>query len=203
MHPLNGWHLEFPDQSGRILLPIELERLELFGPRPEVGARFVSRASILSTSYRSFVHSVDLIAPEGSMWARLHRIKFWRFYVPFAKVNFHGPKDEYFISKEWNSALPQSSVSACCIRLDMPADQKQPAMRLVTAKITLSPAEMVQFHAVQGNEQAEIEWLFGRLAGKDAVACCGIASMASDFPGRHQRRVECRRPACCPATRAS
>ena len=169
MHPLNGWHLEFPDQSGRILLPIELERLELFGPRPEVGARFVSRASILSTSYRSFVHSVDLIAPEGSMWARLHRIKFWRFYVPFAKVNFHGPKDEYFISKEWNSALPQSSVSACCIRLDMPADQKQPAMRLVTAKITLSPAEMVQFHAVQGNEQAEIEWLFGRLAGKDAV----------------------------------
>ena len=47
--------------------------------------------------------------------------------------------------------------------------RKQPAMRLVTAKITLSPAEMVQFHAVQGNEQAEIEWLFGRLAGKDAV----------------------------------
>jgi malonyl CoA-acyl carrier protein transacylase/phosphopantetheinyl transferase (holo-ACP synthase) len=169
MHPLNGWHLEFPDQSGRILLPIELERLELFGPRPEVGARFVSRASILATSYRSFVHSVDLIAPKGSMWARLHRIKFWRFYVPFAKVNFHGPKDEYFISKEWNSSLPQSSVPACCVRLDMPADQKQPAMRLVTAKVTLSPAEMMQYYGVQGNEQAEIEWLFGRLAGKDAA----------------------------------
>lgn len=169
MHPLAAWHLEFPDQSGRILLPIELDRIDLFGPRPDVGARFTSRASILATSYRHFVHGVDVIGPDGKMWCRIHRLKYWRFYVPFAKVNFHGPKDEYFISREWKLALPSSPVPAACIRLDMPADQKQAAMRLVTAKVTLSPPEWDEFRAGAGHEQRQTEWLFGRLAAKDAV----------------------------------
>jgi malonyl CoA-acyl carrier protein transacylase/phosphopantetheinyl transferase len=168
-HPMAAWHLEFPDQSGRILLPIELDKIDLFGPRPDVGARFTSRASILATSYRHFVHGVDVIGPDGKMWCRIHRLKYWRFYVPFAKVNFHGPKDEYFISREWKLALPSSPVPAACIRLDMPADQKQAAMRLVTAKVTLSPPEWDEFRAGAGHEQRQTEWLFGRLAAKDAV----------------------------------
>jgi phosphopantetheinyl transferase len=169
MHPLAAWHLEFPDQAGRILLPIELEKIDLFGPRPEVGARFISHGSILAASYRHFVHAVNVIGSDGNMWCRFHRVKYWRFYVPFGKVNFHGPKDEYFISKEWKLALPPSPVPAACVRLDMPADQKQAAMRLVTAKVTLSRSEWQEFRGAKGKEQRQSEWLFGRLAAKDAV----------------------------------
>jgi len=168
MHPITGWHLEFPDQSGRILLPIELEKLELFGPRPEVGTRFTTRGSMLASSYRNFVHAVDLVDQDRKLWSRMHRLTFWRFYVPFADVNFHGPKDEYFISKEWDVAGPRSTV-ASCIRLDVPPDQKQAGMRTVTAKVILAPQELDQFRTVTGDEQRESQWLFDRLAAKDAV----------------------------------
>jgi malonyl CoA-acyl carrier protein transacylase len=168
LHPITAWHLEFPDQSGRILLPVELERLELFGPRPPVGTRFVSRASMLASSYRNFVHSVDLIDQYARLWSRMRRLTFWRFYVPFAKVNFFGPKDEYFISQEWNVAVPRS-VPASCIRLDIPPDQKQAGMRMVTAKVILASEEFRQFKAIAGDEQYESQWLFDRLACKDAV----------------------------------
>jgi phosphopantetheinyl transferase len=167
MHPLTGWHLEFPDQSGRVMLPIEVKKLEVFGRSPEVGARFISRASTVATNYRHFIHAVDMIGPDGNMWSRLHRVKFWRFYIPFNKVNFHGPKDEYFISEE--IPLQPASVSAHCVRLDVPADQRQAGMRLVTAKVTLSPSEWPEFRALQGSEQEQTEWLFGRLAMKDTV----------------------------------
>jgi phosphopantetheinyl transferase (holo-ACP synthase) len=169
MHPISGWHLEFPDQSGRILLPVELKTLELFGSQPDIGTRFISRGSMLASSYRNFIHAVDLIDQDGKLWSRMHRLTFWRFYVPFAKVNFHGPKDEYFISKEWDLALPRSVVPASCVRLDIPPDQKQAGMRIVTAKVVLAPSELAQFRAVAGDEQRESQWLFDRLAGKDAV----------------------------------
>jgi malonyl CoA-acyl carrier protein transacylase/phosphopantetheinyl transferase (holo-ACP synthase) len=168
MHPITARHLEFPDQSGRILLPVELEQLELFGARLEVGTRLITRASMLASSYRNFIHAVDVVDQNGRFWSRMHRLTFWRFYVPFANVNFHGPKDEYFISKEWNVAVPRS-VSASCARLDIPPDQKQAGMRTVTAKVILAPEELTQFRAVAGDEQRESEWLFDRLAGKDAV----------------------------------
>src|SRR5262249_7315377 len=76
---------------------------------------------------------------------------------------------EYFISREWKPGWPQSSVPACCIRLDVPADQKQATMRLVTAKVTLSPMEWQQFRRLGSDGQSQIDWLFGRLAAKDAL----------------------------------
>jgi hypothetical protein len=198
MHPLAAWHLEKPDQSGRVLLPIEVEKIEMFGPRPEVGARFRSRGVILETTPRYFLHQVDVLPLSSSkLWCRFHRIKYWRFYVPFAKVNFHGPKDEYFISTEWAAplergqrgegrgevvekgdrevtAVPRPSPlapgpSAACIRLDIPVDQKQAGLRLVTSRVTLSPQEMPEFRRLDKDERRQTEWLFGRIAAKDAV----------------------------------
>jgi phosphopantetheinyl transferase (holo-ACP synthase) len=121
-----------------------------------------------ASSYRNFIHAVDLVDQDGKLWSRMHRLTFWRFYVPFAKVNFHGPKDEYFISKVWDLAVPRS-VPAACIRLDIPPDQKQAGMRMVTSKVILAPEELTQFRAAAGDEQHESDWLFDRLAGKDAV----------------------------------
>lgn len=169
MHPISAWHLEFEDQSGRVLLPVELKKIELFGPQLASGTRLASRCSAHGGSYRHFSHSVDLIGPDGRLWSRMRDLTFWRFYVPFAEVNFFGPKDEYFISKPWDVGLEGSAVPACCIRLDTPTDQKQKTMRIVTSKVTLAPAEMVQYRALGGDEEGEIAWLFGRLAAKDAV----------------------------------
>ena len=129
------------------------------------------------------------------MWARLHRIKFWRFLVPFAKVIYVGRRG--FISPEWNSALPQSSVSACCIRLDMPADQKQPAMRLVTAKITLVRRRWCNFMQCRATSKRRSNGYLAGSAGKDAVRMLWYSQHGERlFPADINVRVECRRPAC-------
>lgn len=178
MHPLAAWHLEQPDQAGRILLPFELEQIRFFRPPPAVGTRLISHASLNKSTPRQFTHGVEVFEPGGSVWCRLTNARYWRFYVPFGEVNFHGPKDEYFLSQEFAAAMPHSargaahpaeSPRACCVKLEPPADLLQPAMRLATAHVTLSPAELDEYRqlAVPGNKIAD--WLFGRIVAKDAV----------------------------------
>jgi malonyl CoA-acyl carrier protein transacylase len=169
MHPISAWHLEFDDQSGRVLLPVELKRIELFGPQLAPGSRITSRCFAKGGSYRHFNHSVDLIGPDGRYWSRMSDLTFWRFYVPFAEVNFFGPKDEYFISKPWDAVLANASVPASCIRLDTPPDQKQKTMRIVTSKVTLAPSEMARYRALGGEDEAEIAFLFSHITAKDSV----------------------------------
>jgi malonyl CoA-acyl carrier protein transacylase/phosphopantetheinyl transferase len=175
MHPLVSWHLEQPNQAGRILLPIELGSLTLFGPRPAVGTRFRSRGRTDDFSARHYTHTVEVIASDGRLWCRLTAMKYWRMYVPFCEVNFHGPKDEYFLSGEWPAASgpPMAGeglrVPACCMRLDAPPDLQQHVIRTATARVTLTPAELQQFRRLKGPESKLSEWLFGRIAAKDAV----------------------------------
>jgi malonyl CoA-acyl carrier protein transacylase len=173
MHPLASWHLEQPDQAGRILLPFELAALDLYGPNPPVGALVQSRGRIDDFSARHFTHAVDIVGAEGRLWCRLTSAKYWRFYVPFGEVNFHGPKDEYFLSVPWKQLVigppGQDKKFFSLMRLDPPADTKQPVLRLATARVTLSPAELTHFRALKGTDQQINEWLFGRIAGKDAI----------------------------------
>jgi phosphopantetheinyl transferase len=56
-----------------------------------------------------------------------------------------------------------------CVSLDPPTDLLQPAMLLVTAQITLSPAELAHFGQLKLPDRKRAEWLFGRIAAKDAV----------------------------------
>jgi len=159
MHPLVAWHLEHEDQSGRILLPAEIESLKIYGPILPVGTKICSRGWINDSSSRHFTHTVEAVSTDEKLLFTLRSAKFWRFYVPFDKVNFHGPKDEYFLSRKWHD----------CMRLDIPKDLRQPGMRLVTAKVSLSPEEQREFSQLMVPEERKDEWLFGRIVAKDAV----------------------------------
>lgn len=179
MHPLAAWHLEQPDQSGRILLPIELGTIELFGPRPAEGTRFLSQGLLKAESARQFTNAVDVVGEDGRLWCRLHSVKYWRFYVPFGEVNFHGPKDEYFLSRPWkqNREHPEvplrqsrTGLPFALMFLEPPADLLQAALRRVTAKVVLGRNEGQQFRALQDKPPRFVnDWLFGRIAAKDAV----------------------------------
>ena len=171
MHPLAAWHLEQPDQAGRILLPFELGRLELYGPRPPAGASFGARGRMEDFSARHFSHGVDVLDQDGRLWCRLSAARYWRFYVPFGDVNFHGPKDEYFVSRPWREAQERLAAGrqVSLIRLEPPADIQQPVLRLATARVTLSPGELPAFRRLSASEREINEWLFGRMAAKDAV----------------------------------
>ena len=185
MHPLAGWHLEQQDQSGRILLPYEMETIRFYGPCPEVGTTFGSRGRVEYTSARKFIHAVEAIAPDGRLWCRL-RVKYWRFYLPFCEYNFHGPKDAYYFSQNWLEVLPDSDAAAegdessrevrvpdhpasWCVRLEPLRDMQQSAMQLAGAKVSMSPLEFKWFCAWGKPDEERAELLFGRIAAKDAI----------------------------------
>ncbi|MBW3596199.1 MAG: polyketide synthase dehydratase domain-containing protein [Planctomycetes bacterium] len=167
MHPLCAWHLEQPDLAGRTLLPFELQSMKVYGPQPAEGMRLRVRGKIVEKSPRHFVHGVEVLDEHGRLWCELVA-KYWRFYMPYGDVNFHGRKDEYFISNRWDEAVADTPRGVC-VRLEPPVDLHQPAMQMVTAKITLSDDEMREYCRMNVPPKKRFDWVFGRLAAKDAV----------------------------------
>jgi hypothetical protein len=172
MHVMGAWHLEQPDWSGRILLPIGMDSLEFFGPTPEVGTRLDLRAHNEEETARQVRHGLEVFRPDGSMWLRLTGASYWRFYLPFAHVNFFGPKDEYFLSREWPEAVPPHQPGdppRRCYYLDPPADLRQPVFRAAGVRVTMTPREQAEARSWTGTDAGLNDWFFGRLLAKDAV----------------------------------
>ncbi|MBX7166292.1 MAG: polyketide synthase dehydratase domain-containing protein [Pirellulales bacterium] len=173
MHPAAAWHLEQADQSGRILLPFELKRIEFFGPSPAVGSKMDVYNYIVHASPRQFTHGGEIVHADGSLWCRLTGVKCWRFYLPLCEVNFNGPKDEYFICKSWPEGLPDAvrgnEADVACVRLDPRGDIAQSNMQEAAARVTLCESEMQTFRAARWSNAERTAWLFGAIALKDAA----------------------------------
>ncbi len=188
MHPSAAWHLEQPDQSGRILLPYELKRIEFYGPAPAVGDEFECQSRVGHTSPRQFSHDGDVFDRQGRIWCRLRNVRSWRFYLPFGEVNFHGPKDEYFLTQDWPGLLPPgvldgaadeaesfggklapSDVDAWCVRFTPSADLLQPALQTAAAQVTLSKNEQRELRDLRLPPAEHTRSVFGRIAAKDAA----------------------------------
>ncbi|MDB5306284.1 MAG: fabD 1 [Gemmataceae bacterium] len=172
MHILGAWHLEQPDWTGRILLPIGVNRIEFFGPIPPAGSHLLLRGHNEEETARQVRHGVELFAPDGRPWLRMTGAGYWRFYLPFGHVNFFGPKDQYFLSRVWPEAVPPQPAGAPprrCYLLEPPADLKQPVLRAAGARVTMTPRELVEFGAWTGTDAGLNDWFFGRMLAKDAV----------------------------------
>jgi malonyl CoA-acyl carrier protein transacylase len=178
MHILGAWHLEQPDWTGRILLPFEVQRVEFFGPTPGVASHLVVRGHNEQESPRHYRHGLEVFTQNGRPWLRLTGAAYWRFYLPFGHVNFFGPKDEYFLSRNWPEAVPPRRQGAGgahadsprrCHFLEPPADLLQPVLRAAGARVTMTPRELAEFRAWAGSDAGLNDWFFGRLLAKDAV----------------------------------
>jgi hypothetical protein len=172
MHILGAWHLEQPDWTGRILLPFEVNRVEFFGPPPAAGTAFVVRGHNEQESARHYRHGLEVFDESGQVWLRMTGAGYWRFYLPFGHVNFFGPKDEYFLSRDWPEAVPLRQAGAPprrCHFLDPPVDLRQPVLRAAGARVTLTPRELAEFWALTGGDAEMNDWFFGRLLAKDAA----------------------------------
>ena len=167
MHILGAWHLEQPDWSGRILLPIGVKDLEFYGPIPEAGTMMLVRGHNEEETARQARHGVELFGPDGRLWFRMTGAAYWRFYLPFGDVNFFGPKDQYFLSRRFEAAEP--SADARCYALEPPLDLQQPVLRASGVCVTMTPREIAEHTALAGTDAQKSDWFFGRLVSKDAV----------------------------------
>jgi malonyl CoA-acyl carrier protein transacylase len=177
LHPLAAWHLIQPDQAGRIMLPIGVESLEVFGPPMAPGTALLARSWVTRADARSFLHQGEALAEDGSVALRLNGVKCWRFYVPFGQVNFHGPKDQYFLSHRWHKVEDEradarrGNAPLALVRLEPPVDLNQGSMLQVTAKVTLTPSELREYRRLETlRDEIKLRgWLFDRNAAKDAI----------------------------------
>jgi malonyl CoA-acyl carrier protein transacylase len=190
MHILGAWHLEQPDWSGRILLPIGVHRVEFFGPAPPVGARVLVRGHNEEETARQVRHGLEVFDTAGRVFLRLTGAGYWRFYLPFGHVNFFGPKDEYFLSRSLpeacreeedgrmkdeeraasdSSLIPHPSSLQRCYYLEPPADLRQPVLRAAGARVAMTANELQTFNAWTGADADLTDWFFTRLLAKDAV----------------------------------
>jgi hypothetical protein len=177
MHPLTSWHLERADLSGRILLPVGAHSVEIFGPPAPPGTRFLCRSVVSETTVRQFTHEVEVLSANGRVSARMNGVRYWRFYVPFGRVNFHGPKDQYFLSRRWTEIEAQlwpqlgdlRLSSLALMRLDMPPDLRQPHVHRILARVTLTADELHEYRRQSRDEKKAAAWLTDRIAAKDAV----------------------------------
>jgi hypothetical protein len=171
MHILGAWHLEQPDWSGRILLPIGVQSLEFFSPPPAVGTSLFLRGHNEEETPRQARHGLEVFYPDGRMWYRLTGASYWRFYLPFGDVNFFGPKDQYFLSTRVKDAEPAAAAGAHarCYFLEPPLDLQQPVLRASGVRVTMTPRETELFQSLTCDDAAKSEWFFTRLVAKDAV----------------------------------
>ena len=167
MHILGAWHLEQPDWSGRILLPIGVSNLEFFGPIPEVGSMLLVRGHNEEETTRQARHGVELFAPDGRLWFRMTGAAYWRFYLPFGDVNFFGPKDQYYLSHRWAAAEVAAASRSYC--LEPPLDLQQPVLRASGVRVTMTPREIAEYAVLVGTDAEKSDWFFGRLVAKDAI----------------------------------
>jgi malonyl CoA-acyl carrier protein transacylase/phosphopantetheinyl transferase (holo-ACP synthase) len=198
-HVLGCWHLGRPDQAGRVVFPYELGTVQLYGPRPAVGTRIKCRVAVERSSARQVSHRIDLIGPDGRLWCRLHPAEYWRFYWPPEYTAYFRRKDIFLVGQRWDAALRglTSPAPGCCMRISPPADLTHPVKRGALARVSLSRAEWRQFRTMTGPDARKTEWLFGRLAAKDAARalwhqCRGERLLPADLeitPDAHGRPV--------------
>jgi malonyl CoA-acyl carrier protein transacylase len=169
MHLLGAWHLEQPDWSGRILLPIGVSAVEFFGPIPPIGSHLVVRGHNEHETARQARHGVEVFAPDGRLWMRMAGAAYWRFYLPFGDVNFFGPKDQYCLSSRCTEAEPRSIPAARCYFLDPPLDLQQPVLRASGVRVTMTPREIAEFNGWAGTDAERSNWFFSRMVAKDAA----------------------------------
>ncbi|HXG13411.1 MAG TPA: acyltransferase domain-containing protein [Gemmataceae bacterium] len=200
-HILGCWHLGIPDQTGRVVFPYELGTVQLYGPRPAVGTRVKCRVRIERSSARQVSHRIDLIGPDGRLWCRLHPAEYWRFYWPSEYTDYFRRKDEFLLGHRWAAVEGLGGGEhICCMRIDPPADLTQPVMRGALAHASLSRTEWQQFRSMKQPEARRTEWLFGRIAAKDAIRALwhdryGERLFPADIEIRsdpHGRPVACR-----------
>lgn len=146
-----------------------------------------------------FVNPAEDISPYTSANAEIiddeHRVIIkatgWKNRVVKISPKFHHlilhPEDGFFTSETQRGvmpALPQEVI--CCVApviasRDLAIEDFDIRMKLAAA-VTLSVSEYIKWSELNGSNIRCVEWLFGRIAAKDAVRRCLLARYCRKWP---------------------
>jgi phosphopantetheinyl transferase len=164
------WAAEYLSR-GFVVFPYYLERLSIYGPNRPAGQSLGCRLTVQSHGNESLRSDIEVTAPDGSIWMKLHGWADRRFDPP---ERFHrawiAPR-EAMISESWPAAvssIPQGGWLECC-RVNPLFGESSGLWKDLWASLVLTAQERKQFAERRGLEHRQLEWLAGRTAAKDAV----------------------------------
>ncbi|MDQ1376574.1 MAG: hypothetical protein QOE15_747 [Acidimicrobiaceae bacterium] len=153
---LLGFWIQTMVAENRMAFPASIDRLELFGPHPQVGQPLGCTVWVRTVTDTSVAADLELRRPDGTVWARIG-----------------GWTDRRFVTDDRVSPMlrwPESNR----IAEDRPGGWfllrdrwPDPANRELVMRRYLTAPERLQYE--QHNPRGRHRWLLGRIAAKDAV----------------------------------
>jgi acyl transferase domain-containing protein/phosphopantetheinyl transferase len=163
-------------ERGFVVLPFRMGALHLYGPPLPAGEPLTCRAHIALVGDHQVRSDLDVVGADGRLWARFEDWEDRRFDLP--KPAFRGllhPASARF-SHPWplvNDTADMNRIIAFRIGLDtFPPGWLHAHGGMwsrVLGALALSRRERAIWHGLKGPERRRLEWLFGRIAAKDAV----------------------------------
>jgi acyl transferase domain-containing protein/phosphopantetheinyl transferase len=167
------WGLESV-ATGKVMFPIRLDALHIYGPPLRTGQRVGCQVQMREVHEKYMRADLDIVYPDGRLWMRLQGWCDWRFYCPEEAYEFFRFPKEIVVSTPLASALaglPSSDRFECCMaKFDEMFSRDAVAFWLKAwARLILNHQERREFSSLEGPEQRQVEWLLGRIAAKDAI----------------------------------
>ncbi|MFF4233660.1 beta-ketoacyl synthase N-terminal-like domain-containing protein [Streptomyces sp. NPDC001820] len=153
---LLGHWMQLRLSADRLVFPASLERVSLYGPAPRDGALLHATARIRAVRPDSVHGDVELVADDGTVWARLAGWTYRRFAA-----------DERVWPMKFTPeicGIGEPQPGGWCLARRRWTD---PASQELVMRRYLGAAERVAYE--QRPPRARSAWLLGRIAAKDAV----------------------------------
>jgi malonyl CoA-acyl carrier protein transacylase/phosphopantetheinyl transferase len=156
-------------ETGRVVFPFRLGRLDVFGPRRPEGEPLACTAAIELIGDQLVRSDIDVAASDGTLWLRLSGWEDKRFDLPPAFAPLARLSDRTPISSELPGPIePFEGEQLECRRLTAVLPDRA-LWTGVWASRVLSRAERAAFRRLRLPEERTLEWLAARTAAKEAV----------------------------------
>lgn len=149
----------------RYVFPIGIEKLELYRPTPPAGTRVPVHVEIVDDEAKTLRANIEIQDGAGGVWMRIRHWRMWKFRWERRFVEFRRTPTRRMLSEPL--ALPSLPPTAVCQTLSAKDLSNFDAGLL--ARFYLHVDEMPEYAAKAAAPQRQMQWLFGRVAAKDAA----------------------------------
>ena len=161
----------------KYILPVSIEKLEVYCPTPPVGTRVTVRLQITHITARRVHANIEVQDGTGHVWMRIKDWGHWIFYWTKKAVDFQRLPTKYVASEDIH--LPGLSEESVCNSV-CTNDLRELDLKIV-AGYYLHVDESNTFRRLGNNLIRQREWLLGRIAVKNAVRRWLAQETASDM----------------------
>jgi acyl transferase domain-containing protein/phosphopantetheinyl transferase (holo-ACP synthase) len=144
--------------DGRLLMPVGVRRLSIFGPLPTPGSSVRATVLFRRADGRLFDIDIDACDADGAVILRFEGLRDWRIFSPPGLLELNHRPREFEVAKP--CSVPNDDVRCMRVRRDDFADLDPDWI----ARLYLRGDEWQKYR-----HEPRLDWLLGRVAVKDAV----------------------------------